>query len=520
MVKRDQSSARTIAVMYLRVSSKEQEIGGFSIDAQRRLLEQYAEEHSIKVLQVYTDVETAKRAGRTEFGKMIAFLRGNEGCRAILVEKTDRLYRNISDWVTLDSIPGLVLHMVKEGTILSEESRSSEKFIHGIKVLMAKNYIDNLSEESKKGMLEKARQGIWPSFAPIGYINVLRQDGKKAIEPDPVRAPIVRMMFERYAEGDSSLKDLVKLSRQAGLCLSGRKRTYGKAALSRVLRNPIYKGSILWDGQTFEGIHTPLVSPELWQRVQDTIDGNRKLKGRRVKHDYLFARLVTCGHCGGLMTGQMQKGKLYYHCSGYYGKCLEPYLRTERLENAFCGILKALEIDDEVMEWSRTGMLLHREEQALYREREGKRLQADYDAMKHRFEAIYEDKLDGKVPEWLFQEKSNEYQRKMADLLEGLRRIEADEPLDVDKIEKCFELARRASTRFSELSEPDKRKLLRSVVLNCSWKDGELAVRFRQPFDMLAEAVTVWNEKKVAGLSDSDLFSIWYPRRDSNTRIE
>jgi len=520
VTKRDQESRRRTSVMYLRVSSKEQEVGGFSIDAQRRLIEQYAEQCGTKVLQVFTDVETAKRAGRTQFGRMVAFLKANPTCRIILVEKTDRLYRNISDWVTLDTIEDLEIHMVKEGTILSAESRSSEKFIHGIKVLMAKNYIDNLSEESKKGMLEKARQGIWPSFAPIGYRNVLRLDGKKVIEPDPVRAPIVRMLFERYAEGDCSLKDLVKLSRQAGLCLSGRKRTYGKAALQRVIRNPIYKGSILWDGQTFEGIHTPLVSPELWQRVQDTIDGNRALKGRRMKHDYLFARLVTCGHCGGLMTGQMHKGNLYYHCSGHYGKCPEPYLRTERLEAAFSDILKALEIDEEILEWSRTGMLLHREEQALYRENEGKRLQAEYDAMKKRYEAAYEDKLDGKVPEWLFREKSEEYQRKMADLMDGIRRIEADEPLDLDKIEKCFELARRASTRFSELSEPDKRKLLRSVVLNCSWMDGELAVRFRQPFGILAEAVTVWNEKKVAGLSSSDLFAIWYPRRDSNTRIE
>ena len=56
--------------------------------------------------------------------------------------------------------------------MLSPESRSSEKFIHGIKVLMAKNYIDNLSEETKKGMLEKVEQGIYPSFAPLGYINI------------------------------------------------------------------------------------------------------------------------------------------------------------------------------------------------------------------------------------------------------------------------------------------------------------------------------------------------------------
>ena len=73
--------------------------------------------------------------------------------------------------------------------MLSQESRSHEKFMHGIKVLMAKNYVDNLSEETRKGMTEKARQGIWPSFAPIGYRNVLGPDGKRTIEPDPAAAP-------------------------------------------------------------------------------------------------------------------------------------------------------------------------------------------------------------------------------------------------------------------------------------------------------------------------------------------
>jgi hypothetical protein len=74
------------------------------------------------------------------------------------VEKTDRLYRNIKDWVTIDEL-GIEVHFVKENVVLSEDSRSSEKFMHGIKVLMAKNYIDNLGEEVRKGMIEKARQG-------------------------------------------------------------------------------------------------------------------------------------------------------------------------------------------------------------------------------------------------------------------------------------------------------------------------------------------------------------------------
>ena len=131
-------------------------------------------------------VEAAKQAGRSSFGEMVDYLRQHPEARIILVEKTDRLYRNLKDWVTLDELD-LEIHFVKENVVLSADSRSSEKFMHGIKVLMAKNYIDNLSEETRKGMTEKAEQGIWPSYAPLGYRNVTGPDGKKRIEPDPDR---------------------------------------------------------------------------------------------------------------------------------------------------------------------------------------------------------------------------------------------------------------------------------------------------------------------------------------------
>ena len=173
--------------MYVRVSSKEQE-QGFSIPAQRQLLKDYAEREGIHVVQEFEDVETAKRAGRTSFNEMVAFLRKkSSGCRTLLVEKTDRLYRNIKDWVTIDEL-SIEVHFVKEAVVLSEDSRSSEKFMHGIKVLMAKNYIDNLGEEVRKGMIEKARQGHWPTVAPVGYVNNLVSH---RIEPDPERAPII-----------------------------------------------------------------------------------------------------------------------------------------------------------------------------------------------------------------------------------------------------------------------------------------------------------------------------------------
>src|SRR5580704_12240867 len=208
--------ARKQAVIYARVSSKEQEKEGFSIPAQLKLLKEYAAAHGLAVAQEYIDVETDKQTGRAAFGEMVAYLKARPSVRVMLVEKTDRLYRNLKDWVTVDELE-VEIHFPKEGVVLSRESRSSEKFMHGIKVLMAKNYVDNLSEETRKGMLEKAEQGIWPSFAPLGYRNVDGPDGKKIIAPDPDVAPIVSELFQWYATGRLSLKEAAHRARDAGL---------------------------------------------------------------------------------------------------------------------------------------------------------------------------------------------------------------------------------------------------------------------------------------------------------------
>jgi len=138
------------AVLYARVSSKEQEREGYSIPAQRKLLRSYAQRHDYEVVREFIDVETAKQSGRTQFTRMVRFLQEHPQVRILLCEKTDRLYRNFKDYVTIDELE-VTLVFVKEGSVLNPQSRSHEKFIHGIKVLMAKNYIDNLSEETRSG---------------------------------------------------------------------------------------------------------------------------------------------------------------------------------------------------------------------------------------------------------------------------------------------------------------------------------------------------------------------------------
>src|SRR6266404_3190375 len=130
-------SAQATAVVRVRVSSKDQEEAGFSIPAQLRLLREYAASRGIAVVEEFVDAETSKTSGSDGFTRMVQYLRKHRAtCRTILVEKTDRLYRNPKDWVTLDELD-IEIHFVKENKIISKASRSSEKLAHGMTVVMA-----------------------------------------------------------------------------------------------------------------------------------------------------------------------------------------------------------------------------------------------------------------------------------------------------------------------------------------------------------------------------------------------
>ena len=274
------------AVTYARVSSKEQEKEGYSIPAQDKLLQGYAGQNSLTIVRKFVDVETAKKAGRTGFENMLRFLKSNTSCRIILVEKTDRLYRNIKDWVTLDEL-GLDIHFVKEGVVISPDSRSSDKFMHGIKVLMAKNYIDNLSEETRKGMNEKAEEGFFPSRCPLGYRNITGPDGKKTIEPDPDYAPLVVKLFEWYATGNYSLDQVAEKAHQAGFVYRKSKKLVSRAALHAILTKRIYTGKFNWKGQVYQGKYQPLITEGLWEKVQ------RLLRQRGQKKNALQSRTAS-----------------------------------------------------------------------------------------------------------------------------------------------------------------------------------------------------------------------------------
>jgi site-specific DNA recombinase len=514
-----QSPQRAKAITYARVSSKEQEKEGFSIPAQQKLLQGYAETHAFQIVQEFVDIETAKQSGRTNFEEMLRFLKSHSSVRVILVEKTDRLYRNLKDWVQLDELD-IEIHLVKEGVILSRDSRSSEKFVHGIKVLMAKNYIDNLSEEARKGMQEKAEQGIWPSMAPVGYLNVVGPDGRKTIAPDPHAAPIVAHLFGWYASGTLSLREAAEKAYSAGLVHRRTGRAITVSSLHVMLRNRIYTGEFEWNGRLYKGRYEPLIASQLFERVQGVLDARHVKKTRRGKREFAFSGLISCGHCGCAMVGEIKKKRyVYYHCTGFKGNCGDPYVREEVLEEKFSELLQRLHFDDEVLALLREGLHTSHADQRKEHDAAIARLRAEYDRLQHRLHAVYVDKLDGRIDADFYDHIAKDWRKEQEKLLAEIQFHQAADQSYMDEGVRLLELAQGAHRMFARQEPREKRRLLNFVLSNSVWKSGELTSSFRQPFDLLAETTAIAAKHAAAEDALSTQRTVWLPRPDSNQRL-
>ena len=337
------------AVLYARVSSNRQEKEGFSIPAQIKFLRDYALNNDIEIVKEFVEAETAKKAGRTEFNNMVTYLHEHEDQRIILVEKVDRLYRNLPDYGTIDNIKGLEVHFVKENEVLSENSRSGIKFMIGIRVLMAKQYIDNLAEESAKGLNERVEQG-YALYPPLGY--KYGDDGthKHAIIIDTERAKYAKRAFELFVYENLSASTINNILYDEGLRTPKGKK-YAVSTIQRMFHNVMYVGDYMYQGKLYlDGRHEPLISRQLFQFALDKIN-KATSTARQHSIEFPYIGLFKCTICGCSYTAERKlkstsgREYIYYHCTGK-GKiktCKKgSYISQDKIDEYIAGILEDL----------------------------------------------------------------------------------------------------------------------------------------------------------------------------------
>jgi site-specific DNA recombinase len=220
-----------------------------------------------------------------------------------------------------------------------------------------------------------------------------------------------------------------------------------------------------------------LITRELWERAQAVLDHRHDKRHRKVKHEFAFSGLIACGHCGCAPDGEIEKGRyIYYHCSGHKGKCPEPYTREEVLSERFAELLKGRAFDEEILGWVKAALLQsHGDEKRFHEEAIG-RLRTEHNRLQHRLNAMYVDKLDGRIDHDFFDQKSTEWR---VEQTRQLRAIEEHQAADQDYLTEGVqlpELAGRAYELFRKQDPREQRPLLDFLLSNCIWRDNRLSV--------------------------------------------
>ncbi len=501
-------------VLYARVSTVEQREEGYSLDAQLALLRQYAADKSLTVAGEFVDSESGAKAGRSAFGQMIAQVAESDEKLPIICEKTDRLYRNFADMVKVDEL-GAELHFVKESIVIGPDSRSNDRFIHSIKVCLAKHFSDNLREEVRKGMAEKARQGIFPSVAPVGYRNTT--DGhRKVIEPDPEMAPLVRRVFAEYASGSVSLSGAAALGKSIGL-RTRKGNNLARSSIARMFDNPVYVGIVRWNDSEYPGIHAPIVDAATFEAVQKIMHGRTTTRGFGTARSFSYRGLMTCAYCGCSITAEIKKEHyVYYRCTGMRDRTCpgKKVVREEALTDQFAALLEGLVLSPENLESLKAALRESLADEAEMRRANMARIASESAKIRATLERMYLDRIADRMSEDTYETLRKKLNAELAYLSVQSTALDKTEASYYDLGLRILELSQAAPLRFKAADADTKHNILLELIEIASLKDGKVQVCLREPFDTLLKQNA---ERKGFG-GDSAQTGDWYPGRDSNPR--
>jgi len=486
-------------ILFCRVSSKEQEDTGYSLDAQEKLLSDYANKQGFDVVKIFKISESASgKQIRKLFNEMLQYV-AKHNINVICVEKIDRLTRNlkdavgINDWVQEDE--RRQVHFVKENFIAGKNTRAHENLVWDMKVSISRFYTNNLSEEVRKGQKEKISQGWLPTKPPLGYKTV-GDKGHKIHVIDEEKAPFLRKMFELYSTGNYSINSLVKVMFKEGLRSRAGKKV-GKSRMSDLLSDPFYVGRMRWKGEEYAGKQEPMISVALFDAVQTRLGRKQSNALQFKKHNPVFKAKIVCQECNGTITWEIQKGHWYGHCNHYRNCSQSKYWRQEKVEE------KLFPLFDKVAPKSKRILNIleraiketHTDEVSYYNASLSE-IKKSLELNQRRLDAIYVDKIDGKITADFYEKKFREYSKATEEAESSLKQLNKGNADYYRAGYAIHELASNAANIYSspKATVEDKRLLLSKVFSNLSIKEETISPNYTLAFEFLREWMPKLNE--------------------------
>jgi site-specific DNA recombinase len=479
-------------ILYARKSTESEDRQVLSIDSQIAELQQLAHDQQMSTVTIHRESRSAKAPGREVFGLVLAAIAKGE-VDALLCWKLDRLARNPVDggaliWA-LDE--GKLKEIVTPGRTFT--NTGSDKFWMSLEFGMAKKYVDDLSENVKRGIRAKLAMGWRPGTAPMGYLN---DPTTKTIVPDPERFPLIRRVWDLVLAGRSPVEVLRVANEEWGFrTRKGRRignRPLARSGLYRLLSNPFFYGLLVVAGESYAGAHVPMVTKDEFDRVQELL--GRPNRKHTKKYLFAYTGLIRCGECGAMVTAEEQVNRqghryIYYHCSKRLKgvMCSQKTVRAERLDEQIRGTLESLQMKDSLRDWALARVREVRASDQLKQETIARSAAETRHELERRMASLLDLRLRGLVSDDEYATKKQELNANTLRLREREREGVTMTPAWFEPLERTILFANQAPKRFATAPREEKREIVMALGSNLFLRDRILRIQLQSPFTLLVE---------------------------------
>ena len=531
----------TQVFLYCRKSSESEDRQTMSIPSQIESLKKFANSNNIKILgEPLTESMSAKEPGRPIFNELLERLSQKEA-DGVLCWALDRLSRN-----PIDS--GSLLWAIKKNKIqiiTPQRTYSSENdsgLIGSLEFAMAQKYIDDLSKNVKRGMTKKAREGWYPSPAPLGYINSPSlKKGFKIIGKDPLKFDIIKKIFSEILNG----KDAMSVWKMANTewKLTGKfDRLIAESTFYNLLTNPFYYGEYEWpkgSGNWYHGNHEQMISQEQFDHVQVML--GRKGKPIAKSHQFDLTGLFRCPECNSAITATKKKKYykttnnhavyVYYHCTKKKNtNCSQKPITELQMNEQISNLLGKLRPDQAFITWARKWIQIvykqeYESQEAIFDNQTDKLKQTE-----RKLNNLLDMKLDEKIDELTYSSKKVELEKELHDLQGLVNNSHNSFATTRTKIENAIDLANTAQDKFTTGKREEKHNVLLKIGKNLELDNQKIQLHLYKHFQTFFEQEK-WEENfsdSLEPLKYTDILSknpdlrpanpVWLPRQGSNLR--
>ena len=484
-------------VALARVSSREQEREGFSLEVQEDALKKYAEANGGEIVKLFKIAETAsKRDERKTFKEMIAYAKKHSiEIDALLFYKVDRAARNLFDYVELERLES-EYHVPFISISQQTDDNPAGRMMRRTLANMASFFTEQMAVDISQGIGRRVQEGLFPGKAPYGFCHV-RVNGRRLIETEQREAANVREMFRLYAYGNCTLEGIVKWFKQDGVIYRPANPNWSRTSVHNMLNDRAYIGEVRYKGNWYPGTHEVLIDRATWDRVQ-TLLGNRQ----QVTHTLTFAGdLINCGHCGHKITGECKtkqtkngpKDYVYYRCTKY-NKPGHPRTRIKEadFDAQVLAFFDKIRIDDDsVRDWFRAVLASKTKDSQAETKSMRSELQRQSMLLADQQDRLLNLRIDGQIDDNTFAAKNTELRDRHSSIVLQLEALNRSRDENAELASRVFELSQTLSQRWLTSEYAEKRQILEIVWLNCTLYDVTLCPTIRKPFDVLAEGLSV-----------------------------